>query len=64
MNKFQRIALAERDLNIRKLSKILGRTEPHVSNVLAGRYKSYVLRERIALALGKTESHLWPKQDQ
>ncbi|BBO75201.1 hypothetical protein DSCW_26180 [Desulfosarcina widdelii] len=63
MNKNQRIAMAEKDLTVRKLSKILDRTEPHVSNVLGGRFKSPKLRERISLVLDKDVCHLWPEHE-
>ena len=64
MNKFQRIALAEKDLSVQELSKILNRTPQHVSNVLGGRFKCESLREKISQILEKPKNYLWPEQDQ
>ena len=62
MNKFQRIALAEKDLSVKRLCSIIDRHPNYVSNVLGGQYKSPALREKIAIVLGKPVSYLWPDQ--
>lgn len=61
MNNFQRIALAEKGLKLKDLCNVIDRTTPHVSNVLAGRFKSPGLRKKISVVLDKPESYLWPE---
>ena len=61
MNKHQRIALAEKDLSVKKLGQVLDRHPVHVSAVLSGKTPSPDLRRAIADVLGKPEGHLWPE---
>ena len=61
MNKNQRVALAVKDLTVRRLGEILDRHPVYISNVLGGRYPSPDLREKIADILGEPVSHLWPE---
>lgn len=62
MNKYQRIALAEKDMSLKRLCQIIDRHPNYVSNVLGGRHKSTELRKKIADVLGKPVDYLWPKQ--
>ncbi|MBW2606383.1 MAG: hypothetical protein JRD05_01975 [Deltaproteobacteria bacterium] len=62
MNKNQRIALAEKDLQVKHLGQLLDRHPNHVSNVLSGKHLSPQLRKEIAKVLEKPESYLWPEQ--
>jgi transcriptional regulator with XRE-family HTH domain len=63
MNKFQRIALAEKDLTIKRLCQVINRHPNYVSNVFAGRYPSPELRVKIAIVLNKPVSYLWPDHE-
>jgi plasmid maintenance system antidote protein VapI len=60
VNKNQKIALAERDLQVKDLARILDKHANYISNVLSGRHKPPALRKKICSILGKSETHLWP----
>jgi len=61
MNKNQRIALAEKELQIKDIGNRLNKHSNYISSVFSGRYKSPKLREKISKILGKSVSHLWPE---
>jgi len=61
MNKNQKIALAEKELQIKDIGNILNKHSNYVGNVLSGRYKSSELRKKISNLLDKPESYLWPE---
>ena len=63
MNRNQRIALAERDLQIKDLGNQLNKHSNYISNVLSGRYKSPELRKKIAEILKKPVTYLWPDEN-
>jgi plasmid maintenance system antidote protein VapI len=56
------IALAEKDLTISKLSKILRVTRTCVSETINGRRLSLKTEQRIAEFLGKPSDYLFPKR--
>jgi hypothetical protein len=60
MNRNQRIALAEKDLQVKDLAQLLDKHANYVSNVLSGRHKPAALRKEICNILAKPETHLWP----
>ena len=62
MNKNQRIALAEKDLQVKDLGNRLNKHSGYITNVLAGRCKSPKLRKKISDILGKPEDYLWPNE--
>lgn len=62
MNKNQRIALAEKDLQVKDVGNFLGCHSGHMTNILSGRYKSPKIRKKICEILGKSESYLWPDE--
>ena len=62
MNRNQRIALAEKDLQVKHLGQLLDKHPNYVSNVLSGRYPSPQLRKEIAKVLDKPEAYLWPER--
>jgi hypothetical protein len=61
MNKNQRIALAEKELQIKDIGNRLNKHSNYISNVFGGRYESPKLREKISKILGKPVSYLWPE---
>ncbi len=63
MNKNQRVALAENDLQVKDIGNRLNKHSGYITNVLSGRYKSFGLRRQICEILGKEESYLWPDQE-
>ncbi len=63
MNKNQRIALAEKDLQVKDLGNRLNKHSGYITNVLAGRCKSPRLRKKICVILDKPESYLWPDEN-
>lgn len=60
MNRNQRIALAEKDIQVKDLGNRLNKHSNYISNVLSGRYKPHKLRKEICNILNKPESYLWP----
>ena len=62
MNKNQRIALAEKELNVKQLGQTLNKHPGYVGNVLSEIYPSPQLRKKISKVLGKPESYLWPEE--
>lgn len=62
MNQNQRIAMAEKDLQVKHLGQILDRHPNHISNVFNGRHRSPELRKKIAIVLDKPVSYLWPEE--
>lgn len=63
MNKNQRIALAEKELQIKDLSFKLNLHPNYVSNILAGRYRAEAARRKISEILEKPEEYLWPAEE-
>lgn len=63
MNKFQRMALAEKDLQVKDVGALLDRHSSYVSSVLSGKSPGAVLRGKISKILEKPESYLWPESD-
>ena len=64
MNNRQRIALEKKGLSVKALGQLLDRHPTHVSSVLSARskrFRSPVLRFRIAEILGEPVDYLWPK---
>lgn len=61
MNRNQRIALAEKDLQVKDLGHLLDRHSGYISNVLSGHFKPIALRRKICELLEKEESYLWPE---
>ena len=62
MNRNQRIALAEKDLNVQKLATRVGFHPCYVTSILSGRFKSPGARKKIASELDKPENLLWPEK--
>ena len=60
MNKYQRMALAEQDLEVKDPAHLLDRHASHISGVLSGRYSAPDLRKKISKILRKSEDYLWP----
>ncbi len=63
MNKNQRIALAEKNLQVKDLGFLLNLHPTYLSGILAGRHKASMTRKKVADILGKSESYLWPESD-
>jgi len=61
MNRHQKIALAEKDLQIKDIGNILNKHSNYISNIFSGRYRSPRLRKEISRILDKPESYLWPE---
>jgi hypothetical protein len=62
MNRNQRIALAERDLQVKDIGNMLNKHSGYITNVLSGRYTPTKLRKEICDILKKPESYLWPEE--
>jgi len=62
MNRNQRIALAEKDLQVKDIGNKLNKHSAYITNVLSGRFKPKKLREQICEILEKPESYLWPNE--
>lgn len=62
MNKNQRIALAEKELSVKQLGRILDKHPGYIGNVLSGIYPSPQLRKKISKVLEKPKSYLWPEE--
>lgn len=63
MNKNQKIALAEKDLQVKDVGNILNKHSNYISNIFSGRYQSPALRIEICKILEKPEEYLWPKNE-
>ena len=63
MNKNQKIALAEKELQIKDIGNLLNKHSNYISNILAGRYKSPKVRRQICEILGKPEEYIWPDEE-
>lgn len=62
MNKNQRIALAQADLQVKDLGNMLDKNSVSITNCLSGRLKSPGLRKKICEILEKPENYLWPEE--
>ena len=62
MNHNQRVALAEKDLQVKDIGNKLDKHSAYITNVLSGRYKSPRLRKKISEILDKPEDYLWPEE--
>ncbi len=62
MNRNQRIALAEKDLQVKDIGNRLDKHSAYITNVLSGRYRSPGLRKQICEILNKPENYLWPEE--
>lgn len=62
MNKNQRIALAQADLQIKDIGNMLNKNSVSITNCFSGRLKSPGLRKSICEILQKPESYLWPEK--
>jgi len=63
MNRNQRVALAEMDLQVKDIGNILGKNSVSITNCFSGRLKSPGLRRAISEILQKPENHLWPEEE-
>jgi hypothetical protein len=63
MNQNQRIALAEKNLQVKDLGFKLNLHPNHVSNTLAGRCKCSSTRKKICEILEREENFLWPQEN-
>ncbi|QTA83890.1 HTH domain-containing protein, Cro/C1-type [Desulfonema limicola] len=54
-------AVKAKGMTIKKLSKEIGYTRSHVSNVIHGHHESPRVRKAISDLLGKTPQQLWAK---
>ena len=61
MNKNQRIALAEKDIQVKELGFKLNLHPSYISSILGGHCKAPKTRKRIARILDKSEAYLWPE---
>lgn len=62
-NKKVKILLIEKDLNVSKLSKMIGRSRTWTSLVLYGNKKSIPTRKAIARVLGVPYEELWGEKE-
>jgi lambda repressor-like predicted transcriptional regulator len=63
MNHHQRAAIERKGLSVKALGQLLDRHPSHVSSVLSAkskRFRSPILRFRIAKILGEPVEYLWP----
>jgi hypothetical protein len=60
MNRFQRMALAEKDLAVKDLATLLDKHASYISSVLSGKFPGEMLRGKISKILQKPETYLWP----
>lgn len=62
MNRNQKIALAEKDLNVNRLAHLVNLHPSYVTSIFSGRCKSPGARKKISEKLDKPEKILWPEE--
>jgi hypothetical protein len=63
MNRNQKIAMAKKDLSIKRLGQIIDRHPAYISSVFSGAVRSKALRKMICYVLQEPESYLWPSEE-